>query len=195
MPYRRKRLALFVVAIAAGAVCISPATTADADLPSWNGKYALVRYAADKTGTSMAARQPEPALVMNMSSSPVAPPAHVSPPSPKVPVQKSHSPTAAAVHLERKPVGAHLRLAVGLLCGGRSAEGVGPGEVVGVLRSAIGRVLARNLADRHIQRRLPGHSDHAGGGLSRPARSASVTEAARVRQCALCVFLIDKSAI
>ena len=60
MPYRRKCLALFVVAIAAGAVCISPATSADADLPSWNGKYALVRYAADKTGTSMAARQPEP---------------------------------------------------------------------------------------------------------------------------------------
>lgn len=26
----------------------------------WNGKYSLLRYAGEKTGTSLAARQPEP---------------------------------------------------------------------------------------------------------------------------------------
>ncbi|QLL06177.1 hypothetical protein [Mycobacterium vicinigordonae] len=39
------------------AVCGTPA--ASAATPAWNGKYSLVRYAADKTGTSMAAAQAE----------------------------------------------------------------------------------------------------------------------------------------
>jgi hypothetical protein len=33
---------------------------AHAAMPSWNGKYSLVRYAAEKTGTSAAAGQAEP---------------------------------------------------------------------------------------------------------------------------------------
>lgn len=39
---------------------LCPAPTADAALPAWNGTWSLVRYAAEKTGTSLAARQPEP---------------------------------------------------------------------------------------------------------------------------------------
>ncbi|KAA1249377.1 hypothetical protein F0Q45_15520 [Mycobacterium simiae] len=38
----------------------TPAVPADAATPSWNGRYSLVRYAADKTGTSQAASQAEP---------------------------------------------------------------------------------------------------------------------------------------
>jgi len=37
-----------------------PAPPVHAATPSWSGKYSLVRYAADKSGTSMAAGQAEP---------------------------------------------------------------------------------------------------------------------------------------
>jgi hypothetical protein len=47
-------------AMVLGALCFDAAPLASADLPAWNGKYSLVRYAAQKTGTSLAARQPEP---------------------------------------------------------------------------------------------------------------------------------------
>jgi hypothetical protein len=43
-----------------GALSFGPAGVARAALPAWNGKYSLVRYPALKTGTSLAARQPEP---------------------------------------------------------------------------------------------------------------------------------------
>jgi hypothetical protein len=44
-----------------GAVAICAAAPAvHAALPSWNGKYSLVRYAVNKAGTSQAARQAEP---------------------------------------------------------------------------------------------------------------------------------------
>lgn len=36
------------------------APAAGADTAQWNGRYSLLRYAAAKTGTSLAARQPEP---------------------------------------------------------------------------------------------------------------------------------------
>lgn len=52
-----------VVAVLA-AVTVSltgtPAVVAYAMSPSWNGKYSLVRYAAGKSGTSVAATQAEP---------------------------------------------------------------------------------------------------------------------------------------
>jgi len=52
----------------AGAVCgavavailAGPASPVSAAAPAWNGKYSLVRYAAAKSGTSLAARQAEP---------------------------------------------------------------------------------------------------------------------------------------
>jgi hypothetical protein len=174
MPYRRKCLALFVVALAAGAVCISPATTADADLPSWNGKYALVRYAADKTGTSMAARPPEPdfsdeyVFVTSCSASTCV--ATVTegprPKNPTLPLPPQNTWKGNQwVHIYDWQWDCFV------------GEGV-PKEWSPARSSAFyvpqsDGSLRGNLADRHIQRRLPGHSDHAGGGLSRPARSAS----------------------
>ncbi|OBK28984.1 hypothetical protein A5634_19295 [Mycobacterium asiaticum] len=43
----------------AAAVFGTPTVSAHAVTPSWNGKYSLVRYAVDKTGTSVAAKQAE----------------------------------------------------------------------------------------------------------------------------------------
>ncbi|WP_068270249.1 hypothetical protein [Aldersonia kunmingensis] len=53
------RKAIVVVALIAGwlAAMAIPAGAAD---PSWSGQYSLKRFAASKTGTSLAARQPEP---------------------------------------------------------------------------------------------------------------------------------------
>ena len=52
------------LAAALGAVAIAtfgaPAVPAHAAAPSWNGKYSLVRYAVEKSGTSVAAGQAEP---------------------------------------------------------------------------------------------------------------------------------------
>jgi hypothetical protein len=47
-------------AVIAIAVCGAPAVPAHAATPSWNGKYSLVRYAVEKSGTSVAATQAEP---------------------------------------------------------------------------------------------------------------------------------------
>jgi opacity protein-like surface antigen len=49
-----------VVAVVAIAVCAAAAAPATAATPSWSGKYSLVRYAVNKTGTSVAASQAEP---------------------------------------------------------------------------------------------------------------------------------------
>jgi hypothetical protein len=46
--------------VAALAICAIPAAPVHAMLPSWNGRYSLVRYAVNKTGTSVAAGQAEP---------------------------------------------------------------------------------------------------------------------------------------
>jgi hypothetical protein len=40
----------------------TPAFAVHAAMPSWSGKYSLVRYAAEKSGTSVAASQTEPAF-------------------------------------------------------------------------------------------------------------------------------------
>lgn len=50
------------VTLAAVAVAVQalPATPVHAAVPSWNGKYSLVRYAVNKSGTSAAAAQSEP---------------------------------------------------------------------------------------------------------------------------------------
>jgi len=48
---------LFAMLVGCAAVVAVPA--AHAATPSWNGKYSLVRYAASKTGTSVAATQAE----------------------------------------------------------------------------------------------------------------------------------------
>ncbi|BCI86605.1 hypothetical protein NIIDMKKI_18110 [Mycobacterium kansasii] len=49
-----------MLAAAVIAVVGNPAVALHAATPSWNGKYSLVRYAAVKSGTSMAAGQAEP---------------------------------------------------------------------------------------------------------------------------------------
>ncbi|OBG65557.1 MULTISPECIES: hypothetical protein [unclassified Mycobacterium] len=51
-----------VAAFAAVAAAVQPlpAIPVHAALPSWNGKYSLVRYAVNKSGTSAAAAQSEP---------------------------------------------------------------------------------------------------------------------------------------
>lgn len=48
-----------VLAAVTASVAGAPAVCAHAVSPSWNGKYSLVRYAAGKTGTSVAATQAE----------------------------------------------------------------------------------------------------------------------------------------
>jgi hypothetical protein len=45
------------IALAISGTAVIPV---DAAMPSWNGKYSLVRYAVDKTGSSAAAGQAEP---------------------------------------------------------------------------------------------------------------------------------------
>ncbi|BBX31121.1 hypothetical protein [Mycolicibacterium mageritense] len=52
----RRPVAVGMLIVAA----LTAAPTAHAANQVWNGKYSLVRYAAQKTGTSLAARQPEP---------------------------------------------------------------------------------------------------------------------------------------
>jgi hypothetical protein len=49
-----------VTAVVAITVSAAPAAPATAATPSWSGKYSLVRYAVNKTGTSVAASQAEP---------------------------------------------------------------------------------------------------------------------------------------
>ena len=46
--------------LAATVVAAGAAPVATAAPRIWNGKYSLLRYAGEKTGTSLAARQPEP---------------------------------------------------------------------------------------------------------------------------------------
>lgn len=48
-----------VLAAVTASVVDTPAVGAGALAPSWNGKYSLVRYAASKSGTSVAATQAE----------------------------------------------------------------------------------------------------------------------------------------
>ena len=52
------RLHLFAAVLVLGGLL--PAPPAGATGQIWNGTFSLLRYAASKTGTSMAARQPEP---------------------------------------------------------------------------------------------------------------------------------------
>jgi hypothetical protein len=49
-----------MLAVIAIAVFGAPAVPVHAATPTWNGKYSLVRYAVDKSGTSVAASQAEP---------------------------------------------------------------------------------------------------------------------------------------
>ncbi len=48
------------MALAVVAILGAPVVSAHAATPVWNGKYSLVRYAVNKTGTSVAAGQAEP---------------------------------------------------------------------------------------------------------------------------------------
>jgi hypothetical protein len=64
----RSRFAIHLaVVLSAIAVAIVGTTTVvvHAALPSWNGKYSLVRYAVSKIGTSVAASQAEPTFSAN----------------------------------------------------------------------------------------------------------------------------------
>ncbi len=61
--YLRSILRILLVAVLgdiAIAPCLASAVPAQAATPAWNGKYSLVRYAVDKSGTSVAASQSEP---------------------------------------------------------------------------------------------------------------------------------------
>ena len=51
-------LAAALAAAVLGSLVIAPQAAATGQI--WNGKFSLLRYAASKTGTSMAARQHEP---------------------------------------------------------------------------------------------------------------------------------------
>ena len=51
-------MGLVAATLVAANACAIP--VAGAARQVWNGKYSLVRYAGEKTGTSLAARQPEP---------------------------------------------------------------------------------------------------------------------------------------
>lgn len=53
------RMACVLVALILGGIGVA-SPVAHATSPGWNGTWSLVRYAAQKTGTSLAARQPEP---------------------------------------------------------------------------------------------------------------------------------------
>jgi hypothetical protein len=55
----RTHAAVVVAAIVIGG-CVAAEATAHAAGQIWNGRYSLVLYSASKTGTSVAARQPEP---------------------------------------------------------------------------------------------------------------------------------------
>ena len=55
---RRISAVLIAAALAAANECAAPVAGAAGQV--WNGKYSLLRYAGEKTGTSLAARQPEP---------------------------------------------------------------------------------------------------------------------------------------
>ena len=55
---RRSGSALLAVGLALAGVSAAPVAAADPQV--WTGKYSLMRYAGSKTGTSLAARQPEP---------------------------------------------------------------------------------------------------------------------------------------
>jgi len=55
---RRLGMALLAATSAGAGVCAMPA--AEAAPQVWNGTYSLLRYPGEKTGTSLAARQPEP---------------------------------------------------------------------------------------------------------------------------------------
>jgi hypothetical protein len=59
MPLRRTACVLLAL-IFGWTVAAPMAPAAKATAPGWNGTWSLVRYAAQKTGTSLAARQPEP---------------------------------------------------------------------------------------------------------------------------------------
>lgn len=54
----RQRAKTAAAVLTAAAILV--ALPANAAAPAWNGKYSLVRYAVDKTGTSVAAGQAEP---------------------------------------------------------------------------------------------------------------------------------------
>ena len=60
--YRRPRFVHPVAVLAGIGLTIfgTAAIPVHAAMPSWNGKYSLVRYAVDKTGSSAAAGQAEP---------------------------------------------------------------------------------------------------------------------------------------
>jgi len=46
----------------------APAGAAHTATPSWSGKYSLVRYAVEKSGTSVAAGQAEPTFSADYAS-------------------------------------------------------------------------------------------------------------------------------
>ena len=51
-------MGLFVAGLISANVSAAPLAGAAGQI--WNGKFSLLRYAGEKTGTSLAARQPEP---------------------------------------------------------------------------------------------------------------------------------------
>ena len=156
---RRLSSALLAVTLVGGAVCAMP--VADAAGQVWNGKYSLLRYAGEKTGTSLAARQPEPDFsdvynfVTDCSSGTCV--ATVidgpKPANPTLPLPPRYTWNGSTwVHIYEWQWDCYH--------GRRRSEGVEPGTVGRELHAASRRHPARQLAHRHLRRSVRGHGDH-----------------------------------
>ena len=162
----------------------SPPFPVHAAMPSWNGKYSLVRYAVDKSGTSVAASQAEPTFsadyvfVTSCSTGKCVATA-TDGPTPKNPTlpQPSHYTWDGTRWVE------HFDFQWDCYMGEGRSESVGTREVVGVLHTSAGRVVARYLAHRHQQRAVSRLRRNAGGGV---CRGASITAAALAIDLVVC---------
>ena len=142
----------------------------------WNGKYLLLRYASGKTGTSLAARQPEPdfsdiytfvtdcsrgTCVATVVDGP-------RPENPTLPLPPRYTWNGSTwVHIYEWQWDCFM------------GDGVpkvwSPAEVGCVLHAATRRDAARQLAHRHLRRTLRRHRHHGCRGVSAlsDVRSAS----------------------
>ena len=168
-------IAALVFAMVLGALSFEPAPVARADLPAWNGKYSLVRYAAQKTGTSLAARQPEPTFSDDYDfatkCSATACVATVSggakPKNPTLPQPPEYTWDGAKwVHIYDWQWDCYM--------GEGRAETMESSTVVGVLHATAGRLTAGHVADQHLQRPLLRHGRHGRGRIRRDLTSSKL---------------------
>jgi len=131
-------------------------------MPSWNGKYSLVRYAVNKTGTSVAAGQPEPTfsadyVFVTSCSSGACVATATNGPTPKNPTlpQPSHYAWDGTRWVE------HFDFQWDCYMGEGIPKAWAP--AMGLLRPAARRIAARYLAHRHQQRPVSWNRGNAGG--------------------------------